>query len=450
MRQGFNPVVKQRGFSFVLTTVSPLMIIFAYIGMKTYLTFLLGCFFAFAATAQDVISDTIPVTPVNVDTVLRIRNLNPYFTLHVDSSLSYKLEINKDLKNFYWYLKNSPVGLRINKDNGLLTFKADKAYFLSGRLKYDVEYKVQVGVQNLNRAEEKIDTFFTIVFFNTEIIASKIHPSVSSTITVYEGDTTRFLLNCENGNFPIEYINFESDIPITPTYPINSCKDEFVWWIPYDFVKDNDSGKIKVFNLLFIGSDKFRNKDTAVIRVIVRDAINYPLKRREYEKLVADYNRYIQQLKFTFRTLDRKIKKTRNNRVAFDMTTSTSALAGTILSTSTNDSQKNIGRVLPAVGITLVPVKEVVAPNKVNDQNSVSQVRTSIKRLEYILSENILIGEKDPDIIAKTTKLRTDLKQIQLQLIDVPLEEIELSDQKDANKYFDDPKVNKKYRSKKR
>ena len=132
------------------------------------------------------------------------------------------------------------------------------------------------------------------------------------------------------------------------------------------------------------------------------------------------------------------------------MTSSSSALAGTILSTSTNDSQKNVGRVLPAVGVTLVPVKEAVAPNKVNDQNSVSQVRTSIRKLEYILSENGLIGEKDPDIIAKTTKLRTDLKQIQLQLIDVPLEEIEVSDEKDANKYFDDPKVNKKYRSKKR
>ena len=109
-----------------------------------------------------------------------------------------------------------------------------------------------------------------------------------------------------------------------------------------------------------------------------------------------------------------------------------------------------MGRVLPAVGVTLVPVKEAVAPNKVNDQNSVSQVRTSIRKLEYILSENGLIGEKDPDIIVKTTKLRADLKQIQLQLIDVPLEEIETSDAKDANKYFDDPKVNKKYRSRKK
>ena len=425
------------------------MIIFAPIDMKALLTLLTGMFILLSSKAQDI-PDTVHAIPPTVDTSLRIRNLNPYFTLHVDSSLSYKLEINKEVSNYYWYLKNSPVGLRINKDNGLLTFKADKAYFLSGRLKYDVEYKVQLGVQNLNNPVEKADTVFTIVFFNTEIIQSKIRPSVSATVTVDEGDTARFVLNCENGNFPIEYINFESSIPIKPEYTITKCKDEFVWWIPYDFVKDNDSGKVKVFRLLFVGADKFRNKDTATVRIIVRDAINYPLKRQEYDKLVADYNRYIQQLKFTFRTLDKKIRKTRNSRVAFDMTSSSSALAGTILSTSTNDSQKNVGRVLPAVGVTLVPVKEAVAPNKVNDQNSVSVVRTSIRRLDYIVQENGLISEKDPEIITKTTKLRTDLKQMQLQLIDVPLEEINIEDPKDANKYFEDPKVNRKYRNKKK
>lgn len=404
-------------------------------------------FFLLHATAQEK-ADT--VHNPDTDTTLRIRNLNPYFTLHVDSSLSYKLDINKDQNNYYWYIKNSPLGLRINKDNGLLTFKADKAYFLSGKLKYDVEYKVQLGVQSLNKANDKIDTFFTIVFFNTEIIPSKIRPSVSSPVTVDEGDTIRFQLSCENGNFPIEMINFESNIPIKSLTSISKCNDEFVWWIPYDFVKDNDSGKVKIFKLQFIGTDKFRNRDTAQVRVIVRDAINYPLKKQEYDKVVADYNRYIQQLKYSFRTLDKKIRKTRNSRVAFDMTSSSSALAGTILSTSTNDSQKNVGRVLPAVGVTLVPVKEAVSPNKVNDQNSVSLIRTSIRRLEYILSENGLIGDKDPEIILKTTKLKTDLKQIQLQLIDVPLEEVLDTDSKDANKYFEDPKVNKKYRSRKK
>jgi hypothetical protein len=441
--------VSTAGFLFLLTSVSADISIFAPIGMKTLLTLLIGLFILSAVKAQDIPDSTQPI-PQPVDTALRIRNLNPYFTLHVDSSLNYKLDINKEVSNYFWYLKNSPVGLRINKDNGLLTFKADKAYFLSGRLKYDVEYKVQVGVQNLNNATEKTDTMFTIVFFNTEIIQSKIRPSVSATVTVDEGDTARFVLNCENGNFPIEYINFESSIPIKPEKSITKCQDEFIWWIPYDFVKDNDAGKVKEFRLLFVGADKFRNKDTASVRIIVRDAINYPLKKQEYDKLVNDYNRYIQQLKFTFRTLDKKIKKTRNSRVAFDMTASSSALAGTILSTSKNEDQKNVGRVLPAVGVTLVPVKEAVSPNKVNDQNSVSLVRTSIRRLEYILQENGLVGEKDPDILTKTTKMRTDLKQIQLQLIDVPLEEINFDDPKEVNKYFDDPKVNRKYRNKKK
>ena len=31
-------------------------------------------------------------------------------------------------------MKTSPVGLKINEDNGLLTFKVEKSYFLSGSL----------------------------------------------------------------------------------------------------------------------------------------------------------------------------------------------------------------------------------------------------------------------------------------------------------------------------
>src|ERR1700761_3512808 len=113
------------------------------------------------------------------DTALRIRNLNPYFTLHVDSTLSYQLMINRDPIRYFWYLKNAPVGLRV-KENGLLSFRADKSYFLSGKLKYDNEYKVRIGVQNLNDPKDRIDTNFTIVFFTTEIIPSHVKPTVSS------------------------------------------------------------------------------------------------------------------------------------------------------------------------------------------------------------------------------------------------------------------------------
>src|SRR5689334_23285959 len=80
-------------------------------------------FISVQARAQDHSrTDTLPkhadsvVKPI--DTVLRIKNLNPYFTLHVDSLLQYKMEVNKNPTDYYWYLRNSPVGVRIDKDNG--------------------------------------------------------------------------------------------------------------------------------------------------------------------------------------------------------------------------------------------------------------------------------------------------------------------------------------------
>ncbi len=408
--------------------------------------FLLLLFTVLSSAAQEI-KDTIHM---GADAPLRIRNLNPYFTLHVDSMLTYQFQINKNQEQYYWYLKNSPVGLKINKDNGLLSFKAEKAYFLSGKLKYDYEYKVRIGVQHLDLPSERIDTFFTLVFFNTEMNVSKVKPSVTGSITADEGDTVRFALLCETGNFPLETIVFESNIPIKSSSPVYGCNDEFSWFIPYEFVKDNDSGRIKNLKLFFIGTDKFKNRDTAVVKITVRDAINYPLKKQEYEMVVTDYRRYMQQLKFTFRTLDKKIRRTKNTRIAFDITSASSAMAGTILGTSSSENNKNLARVLPGVGVTMVPVKEAISPTKVYDQNSASLVRNNIRRMEYLLSENTLVGEKDPEILVKTARLRNELKQIQLQLIDVPLEEIMESDSQNANDYFDDPKVNKKYRLKKK
>lgn len=450
----FNPRCFYNGVLFFITVLLHLTNVrfhdfryFRIINMKQTILIALLLQLSVFLFAQEI-TDTIPA-PV-ADTVLRITNLNPYFTLHVDSSLNYKLDINKDERKYYWYLKNSPLGLRINKDNGLLTFKADKAYFLSGKLKYDTEYKVMLGVQNLFYPSDKFDTSFTIVFFNTEIVTSKARPSVSGSVYIDEGDTLRFSISCENGNFPVEFINFESSLPLHTKLPVNRCGDEFIWGIPYDFVKENDSAKLKKVRLYFIASDKFKNKDTSAVYVTVRDALNYPQKKLEYEKVVTDYKRYIEQLKFTFRTMDKKIKRVRGSRIAFDMTASSTALAGTILSTSSNESQKNTGRVLPAVGLTLVPVKEAVAPNKVNEQNIVSQVRSSIRRLEFLLSENSLLIEKDEEIVQKITKLKSELKQVQLQLIDVPLEGIDILDPQEANQYFNNPKVNKKYRLQKK
>jgi hypothetical protein len=393
-------------------------------------------------------TDTIPVPHDSVETILRIKNLNPYVTLPVDSTLNYKLEINKDQSKYYWYLRNSPVGLRINKDNGQLTFKADKSFFLSGRLRYDYEYKVFLGVQNMDNPADRVDTFFSILFYNTEIIPSRVKPSVSSTLTVEEGDTVSFKVQCENGNFPIENITFFSNMPLKVLSQVKKCDDDFLWAIPFDFVKESDSGKVKILNLSFVGSNKFMTRDTANIKLIVRDALNYPLAVQDYNLAVRNVNTYVMQLKYSFLQLDKRVKGSKNTRTAFDITSSTTALTGSILASSKDDNSQQIGKVLPSVGVSLVPIKEAVSPQKVFDQNQASLVRTSIKRLDYMVRDNTLVGERDPDIARKTAKLKEELKQIQIQLIDIPIVDTNDMTEEELNQYFNSPKVNKKYRLK--
>ena len=63
--------------------------------------------------------------------------------------------------------------------------------------------------------------------------------------------------------------------------------------------------------------------------------------------------------------------------------------------------------------------------------------------------DNQIIGEKDPDVVKKTNKLKDELKQIQTQLIDVPIELATDMTEEELNNYFNSPKVNKKYRLKK-
>jgi hypothetical protein len=385
-----------------------------------------------------------PVAP------LRIKNLNPYFTLHVDSTLTYNLEINKDQSNYYWFLRNSPVGLRINKDNGQLTFKADKSLFLSGKLRYDNEYRVNIGVQNLNDPSMRVDTFFSILFYNTDIIHSKVKPTVSSTLTVEEGDTVSFKVQCENGNFSIDNITFFANLPLKNFTLVKKCDDDFIWSPPFDFVKDTDSGKVRILLLSFVGANKFNVRDTAIVRVVIKDALNYPLARQEYELQRSIINTYMLQLKYTFVQLDKRVKRVKNTRTTFDITGSSTALTGSILSTSTSEGTKKAGQVMPSVGVSLVPIKEAVAPQKVFDQNQASAVRAAIKRLDYMMQDNMLVGERDPDITRKTNKLKEELKQIQIQLIDVPIEMTANMTEEELNQYFNSPRVNRKYRLKKK
>src|SRR6185312_1568737 len=426
---------------------------------KILLSFLLLLFISPVVKSQEIDStmpqkkDTVYLKPEDtiflkpVDTTLRNKKFSPYFTLHVDSTLDYHFEINKNPDDYYWYLKNSPVGLKINKDNGVLHFKAEKSYFLSGKLKYDNEYKVKLGVQNLNDANDKVDTTFTILFYNTDIVPSKIKPTVSNDLTIDEGDTLSFKLQCEEGSFPLESITYFSNYPIRSLTAISQCGDQFTWVAPYDFIKDDENVKQKTLILKFVGVDKFFNRDTAIVSVKINQSINYPRRLMEYEKLYSSIQTYITQLKSTFFNLDKKIKSTKSTRTTFDLTSATTALGGTVFSSLPDKDLQTTGKILPSVGVALVPVKEAVAPNKNDEMNSASLVRNDIKRLQYLLTDNILIGDKDPDIIKKTQKLKDELQQVQLQLIDVPIVD-DNTNQKELDEYFNNPKVAKKYRLK--
>jgi hypothetical protein len=415
--------------------------------IKQYIaSVILSIVISFSAAAQIKADTLIHLLPVP-DSSLRIKNINPYFTLHVDSSLKYQLEINKDLIKYYWFLKNGPVGLKINKDNGLLTFKAEKSYFLSGRLKYDFEYKVNLSVQNLDFPAERVDTSFTILFYNTEIIPSRVKPTVTSTLFVDEGDTVSFKIQCDNGNFPIEEITYLSNYPIKSLTQVTKCNDDFTWCAPFDFVKESDKDKLKKLEIYFIGINKFGNRDTAAIQIFVKENINYPQQLAEFGNLKEIIEKYVTQLKSSFRIVDKKIKKTKSTRTGFDLASASTVLGGTIFSTLPGSSGQTTGKILPSVGIALVPVKEASAPNNNADQNVATLIRSSIKRLEYLLAENSLVGERDPEILNKQRKLKEELKQTQIQLIDIPISEEE-TNSKDLDDYFNNPKVNRKYRVK--
>ena len=420
---------------------------------RVTLLILLG-FWAYTANAQDtsnpvILRDTPTLETIIIDTPLRIINLNPFFSVHVDSTVRYQFLINKDSQKYFWFMRNAPVGIRINKDNGLFNFKADKSYFLSGKLKYDFNYNVSIGVQNLSDAKDRIDTSFTVVFFNTEIITSDLKPTVSGNVYIDEGEVLSFRVLCEDGSFPIENIITSSSVAIGNFKPVLHCDDEFRWQPDYDFVKETDSAKVRIVQLTFVGSTKFKMQDTVRVKLIVRNALNYPIAVEQYKVLAHEMNSYVLKLKYTFIQLDKNIKKTKRFRTAFDLTAASTALTGTVLATSKNEDTKRTGLILPSVGLILTPLKEASSPVKTAEQNQATLIRSSIKRLEYVIQDNALIGDKDPDLVQKISKLREEFKQSQLQLIDVPIEVTNNMTEEDLNRYFNSMQVKKNYRIKK-
>jgi hypothetical protein len=268
-------------------------------------------------------------------------------------------------------------------------------------------------------------------------------------VYVDEGDTISFRVECETGSFPIENITFFSNIPIKNYTIVKKCDDDFTWIPSFDLIKESDSVKQRLVLLNFVGTNKFYAKDTAVVKVYVRNALDYAIAERDYNRTVQNFSTYILQLKYAFVQLDRSVKHTKNTRSGFDLTTASTALGGSVLSNASATSTQNVGRVLPGVGVALVPVKETVAPTLSYEQNAASLVRGAIKRLQYTLTDNSLIGERDPDVVKKTNALKNEMKQTQVQLIDIPIDITNSMTEQELNNYFNSPKVMKKYRLKK-
>ena len=394
-------------------------------------------------------SAQVNLSPTEDSVGLRIKNLSPYFNLHIDSVINYQMVINKPITDYYWYISDAPAGLGIDKDNGMLSIKVNKNYFLSGRLKYDKPYRVKLTVQNLNIAADKLDTSFVVAFYNTEILPSRLKPTVTKDVIIDEGDTLFFKVQCDNGSFPITDITYVSNYTIKSISRVAQCGDDFTWPVPYGFVKQGDRNDQRLAVIYLVGSTKFRNSDTAVINVMVRKNINYPEQVKQFAQLRSEVERYINSLKSSFRLVDKKIRKTKRTRTTFDLASASTALGGTVFSSLSNPDQRTVGKILPSVGVALVPVKEATAPNSSYEQNTASLIRRSIKRLEYLLADNRLNGEKDPEIMVKYRKLKDELLQTQVQLIDIPLSEA-LVDEQEVDKYFNSDKVNKKYRLRKR
>ena len=380
--------------------------------------------------------------------VLRIKNINPFFLVHIDSVVNYQFQINKPVNEYYWYAKNAPAGFKLNKDNGFMSIDVNKSYFLSGQLKYDKDYKVSLTVQNLNDPTDRTDTSFVINFYSTEIIASTIKPSVTDRLFLDEGDTLSFQIQCENGSFPFTELTYVSNYAIKSTTPVTKCGDYFTWAVPYDFVKATDNDNQRQVTLYFVGNTKFKTSDTARINVLIKKSINYPEQVKQNEMLRAEIETYIKQLKSSFRIVDKRIRKTKKTRTSFDLASASTALGGTIFSSLPKSGQQTAGKILPSVGVALVPVKEATAPNSSYEQNTATLIRSAIKRLEYLLANNRLSGERDADILLKSRKLRDELTQTQVQLIDAPIGDDKESTE-ELDNYFNSPKVNKKYKLKK-
>ncbi len=65
----------------------------------------------------------------------------------------------------------------------------------------------------------------------------------------------------------------------------------------FDFVKETDPGKERTVVLSFVGANKFMVRDTAQVKIVVKDALNYPLTVEDYKLTVNVINSYVLAVK---------------------------------------------------------------------------------------------------------------------------------------------------------
>jgi hypothetical protein len=116
--------------------------------------------------------------------------------------------------------------------------------------------------------------------------------------------------------------------------------------------------ELKSFRLALLAL-QIPGKRYSYCSLVVRDALKLSLAKEEYNQVVRMCSA-IFTAQVHFLQLDKKLKKTKNRSYHFDLTSATTSLTGTDHSAIYKTSCK----ILPSVGLAMVPIKEASAPNK--------------------------------------------------------------------------------------
>ena len=157
----------------------------------------------------------------------------------------------------------------------------------------------------------------------------------------------------------------------------------------YDFIKEGDTAKTRSLYVNFIGANKFNNRDTALVRIIVRDNINYPQRVLEYVTLRKEVENYAVQLKGNFMMLDKNVKSTKNTRTTFDMTSAATALEAPYFLPWKARPPRMRARSFRVLAWLCSREQKPLHPARFTSKLSRAD-QNSIKRLDFTLSDNSL------------------------------------------------------------